>query len=140
MQLFSVGKGLPVSDDCGTEWGYTYMAAKKDLLLYILYNFPSSRLRLHTPDYWCRRLVWRSFAWAYGGFKGHALAYRPLPNEMSEPPDVFSRLKERQQARLLALEQKKAEKKENSRIEESADYFTQQLQSRKSGMEVYFGI
>ena len=47
--------------------------------------------------------------------------------------DVFSRLKERQEARVSALEQKKVEREETRRVEETADYFSQQVQSKKTG-------
>lgn len=47
--------------------------------------------------------------------------------------DVFIRLKEREEARVSALEHRRAEKQEGKRVEETVEYFTQQLQSKKSG-------
>ncbi len=60
---------------------------------------------------------------------------RPLPLlvKRGAMSDVFSRLKERQQARLTAIEQRKQEGQEDKRVEETSHYFTQQFDQRKSG-------
>lgn len=47
--------------------------------------------------------------------------------------DVIARLQERQQARLSALEERKTQKQEENRVEETSDFFTQQLEIGKNG-------
>lgn len=50
--------------------------------------------------------------------------------------DVFSRLQERQQARLSALKEKKAQQQGERREEETPEYFTKQLEASKNGQLV----
>jgi hypothetical protein len=47
--------------------------------------------------------------------------------------DVFTRMQERQQARLSALEERKTQKQGGKRMEETPEYFAQQLEERKEG-------
>ena len=47
--------------------------------------------------------------------------------------DVCARLEERQRARLAALEQKKAQGREGKREEETFEYFSRELDARKTG-------
>ena len=47
--------------------------------------------------------------------------------------DVCARLEERQRARLAALEQKKAQEREGKREEETFEYFSRELEARKTG-------
>ena len=51
--------------------------------------------------------------------------------------DVFSRLEERQQARLAALEQRKKEEQEGKRVEETSEYFKQQFDQNKTGKATF---
>jgi type IV secretory pathway VirB6-like protein len=47
--------------------------------------------------------------------------------------DVFTRMQERQQARLSALEERKTQKQGGKRVEETPEYFAQQLEGKKEG-------
>lgn len=51
----------------------------------------------------------------------------------SSSDDVFTRLKERREARLVALEQRKKEEQEEKRVEETSEYFSRQFEQNKRG-------
>ena len=47
--------------------------------------------------------------------------------------DVFSRLKEREQARLAALEKQKLEKEGERRVEETSEHFLREFEQKRLG-------
>ena len=52
---------------------------------------------------------------------------------MADATDVFTRLREREQARLSVLEQRKAEQQSTKRVEETSKYFIEQLEVKSNG-------
>ncbi len=49
---------------------------------------------------------------------------------------IPSRLKEREEARRATQEQRKAERKEGKRVEETSDHFNQELEAKKNSKNI----